>query len=148
MNHETTITQRWHKVLGRWVLGPAVDPLAEVTVLGRRDVSYTVRPHSPNPVSKRGLASVDVAKTEAEKVLADLTPSEASHNVTPAVEGTPEQQHLENVAHRAQALAVAREAFETALTAARRDRVALRKIAGAAGLSHEQVRRLTESEGS
>lgn len=73
----------------------------------------------------------------------DLTPSDASPNLTGAVEGTPITGHLELIAKAAQDATAARETLEAAIVAARRDRVALRAIADAAGLSHEQVRRMT-----
>ena len=75
----------------------------------------------------------------------DLTTSEPSPIVPGTLEGT---QHLELVAQAAQAATRAREELETAIVAARRDKVSLRAIAEAAGLSHEHVRRLTTERGA
>lgn len=74
----------------------------------------------------------------------DLTTSDVSPTVPGTLEGT---QHLEHVARAAQAATRAREELDAAIVAARRDGVALRRIADAAGLSHEHVRRLTSERG-
>ena len=75
-----------------------------------------------------------------------LTSSDASTSLTHAVEGTPITGHLETIAQAAQEATAARERLEAAIVAARRDRVALRAIADAAGVSHETVRALTSTE--
>lgn len=78
----------------------------------------------------------------------ELTPSDASPNVTRTLEGTPTTDHLERIARAAQAHAGTRADLEAAMRDARRERVPLRAIADASGFSPEQVRRLTTTEGA
>lgn len=116
---------------------------------GKRTVFYAVcrcgagTTNSANPESARAKIAAHAAGDNRGIVASTLTPSDVSTNVPRTLEGT---QHLELVAQAAQAATRAREELEAAIVAARRDKVSLRAIADAAGLSHEHVRRLTTTE--
>ena len=62
---------QWQKSMGRWWLGPMIEPLAIVTVIRRGNAMYEVFPMSPDPIVKRGIATSTKAMAEAEAVIAE-----------------------------------------------------------------------------